>query len=54
MATTIKPGTPKMATQSPASYTGPLIIIGSLFFIFGFVTWVNGTLIPYLKIACQL
>jgi glucose/galactose transporter len=54
MSTTIKPGTPKTATQSPASYTGPLIIIGSLFFIFGFVTWVNGTLIPYLKIACQL
>jgi len=23
-------------------------------FIFGFVTWVNGTLIPYLKIACEL
>lgn len=33
---------------------GPLIIIGSLFFVFGFVTWVNGTLIPYLKIACEL
>ncbi len=54
MSTTIKPGTPKIVAQSPASYTGPLIIIGSLFFIFGFVTWVNGTLIPYLKIACQL
>jgi MFS transporter, FHS family, L-fucose permease len=25
-----------------------------LFFVFGFITWVNGTLIPYLKIACQL
>lgn len=36
------------------SYAGPMIIIGSLFFIFGFVTWVNGTLIPYLKIACEL
>jgi MFS transporter, FHS family, L-fucose permease len=31
-----------------------MIIIGTLFFIFGFITWVNGTLIPYLKIACQL
>jgi len=31
-----------------------MIIIGALFFIFGFVTWINGTLIPYLKIACQL
>jgi glucose/galactose transporter len=32
----------------------PMIIISSLFFIFGFVTWLNGILIPYLKIACQL
>ena len=30
------------------------IIAGALFFIFGFVTWLNGVLIPYLKIACQL
>lgn len=36
------------------SYAVPMIIIGILFFIFGFVTWVNGSLIPYLKIACQL
>lgn len=32
----------------------PTLIIGALFFIFGFVTWLNGTLIPYLKIACEL
>jgi FHS family L-fucose permease-like MFS transporter len=32
----------------------PMIIIGSLFFIFGFVTWLNSVLIPYLRIACQL
>jgi len=32
----------------------PLIIIGVLFFLFGFVTWTNSTLMPYLKIACQL
>ncbi len=32
----------------------PLVIIGSLFFIFGFVTWANSQLIPYLKIACEL
>lgn len=29
-------------------------IIGVLFFIFGFVTWLNGILIPYLQIACEL
>ncbi|MEO6844768.1 MAG: sugar MFS transporter [Ginsengibacter sp.] len=32
----------------------PLIIIGALFFIFGFVTWINSVLIPYLQIACEL
>lgn len=32
----------------------PLVIIGVLFFIFGFVTWVNSVLIPYLQIACEL
>ncbi|MEO9003583.1 MAG: sugar MFS transporter [Ginsengibacter sp.] len=32
----------------------PLVIIGALFFIFGFVTWVNSVLIPYLQIACEL
>ncbi len=50
-----------MATSSvlnnePVKKAGlnPIIIIGALFFIFGFLTWLNGTLIPYLKIACQL
>ncbi len=32
----------------------PIIIIGALFFIFGFITWLNATLIPYLKISCEL
>ena len=40
--------------QSPSQYKISITIIGILFFIFGFVTWVNGTLIPYLKIACEL
>lgn len=31
-----------------------IILIGALFFIFGFITWSNAQLIPYLKIACQL
>lgn len=31
-----------------------LLIIGMLFFIFGFVSWVNSILIPYFKIACEL
>jgi len=32
----------------------PMFIIGVLFFIFGFVTWLNGSLIPFLKIICDL
>ncbi len=32
----------------------PLVIIGILFFVFGFVTWINGALIPILKTTCQL
>lgn len=35
-------------------YTYSIVIIGILFFIFGFVTWLNGTLIPFLKLACHL
>ncbi len=35
-------------------YLLPITIIGVLFFIFGFVTWLNGSLIPFLKIACEL
>ncbi|MBL7697456.1 MAG: sugar MFS transporter [Chitinophagaceae bacterium] len=35
-------------------YAGKIMFIGGFFFIFGFVTWLNGTLIPYLRIACEL
>jgi len=35
-------------------YTKNILIIGSFFFIFGFVSWINATLIPYLRIACEL
>ncbi|HEY6976450.1 MAG TPA: sugar MFS transporter [Chitinophagaceae bacterium] len=31
-----------------------ILIIGLLFFIFGFISWVNAILIPYFKIACEL
>lgn len=32
----------------------PVAIIAVLFFIFGFVTWLNGSLIPFLKVLCEL
>lgn len=31
-----------------------ILIIGLMFFIFGFVSWANSILIPYFKIACEL
>ncbi len=36
------------------STTISIAIIGLLFFIFGFTTWINAILIPYFKIACEL
>ncbi len=43
---------PNSAQQK--SSINPIIIIGALFFVFGFITWLNSVLIPYLKIACEL
>jgi FHS family L-fucose permease-like MFS transporter len=34
--------------------TTAIFIIGFLFFIFGFVTWLNGSLIQFLQLVCQL
>ena len=31
-----------------------MFIIGSLFFVFGFVTWLNNILIPYMRTSCEL
>lgn len=35
------------------TYVG-ISIIAALFFIFGFVSWINAILIPYFKITCEL
>lgn len=46
---------PKSATmQSSSRTTTAIIFLGGLFFLFGFVTWINGPLISYLKIVCEL
>ena len=42
-----------MSTQQK-SYVLPMMIIAALFFIFGFVTWLNSVLIPFLRQACEL
>ncbi|WP_334019802.1 sugar MFS transporter [Alteromonas sp. S015] len=42
------------AVKSPPSTILPMTIIGTLFFVFGFITWLNGALIPFLQIVCNL
>lgn len=43
------------STSTPkSSFFRQMAIISMLFFVFGFVTWLNGTLIPFLQIACDL
>lgn len=46
--------TTKPITASSQSSLVPMLIIGGLFFIFGFITWLNGALIPFLQIVCDL
>ncbi|MFK2917469.1 sugar MFS transporter [Dyella koreensis] len=40
--------------QPTSSSMLPMLIIGVLFFIFGFVTWLNGPLITFVKLAFDL
>ncbi len=42
------------ARTNSREYIYSITIIGILFFTFGFITWVNGSLIQFLKIACEL
>ncbi len=46
-----------VTTSAPSAIRfplGPMLIIGLLFFIFGFVTWLNGPLITFVKLAFQV
>lgn len=40
--------------QRQTSYLFSLVILGLLYFVFGFATWINSVLIPFLKTACNL
>ncbi|SEJ25644.1 sugar MFS transporter [Frateuria terrea] len=42
------------AGHTKPSTLGPMLVIGLLFFIFGFVTWLNGPLITFVKLAFQV
>ncbi len=43
-----------MSSIKQHNNTIPIIIIAGLFFIFGFVTWINGALIPFMKTINEL
>ncbi|SFS42188.1 sugar MFS transporter [Lutibacter maritimus] len=44
----------KQQLNSNKSTFIPILIIAGLFFIFGFVTWINGALIPFMKTINEL
>lgn len=51
----LKHMTPTKPTSSrPASNFKAIFIMGVLYFLLGFITWLNSTLIPFLKLTCQL
>jgi FHS family L-fucose permease-like MFS transporter len=43
-----------MSINQKKSTLVPILIIAGLFFIFGFVTWINGALIPFMKTINEL
>lgn len=36
------------------SYAFSIFVVGSMFFVLGFVTWLNSILMPFLRTACEL
>ena len=46
--------TPTTAGQQPSHYVTSMVIIGVLFAIFGFVTWLNSSLILFVKLGFNL
>ncbi|WP_199754553.1 sugar MFS transporter [Pseudoduganella lurida] len=42
------------AADSTREVVVGMLFVGLLFFILGFVTWLNGSLVPFLKIVCGL
>ena len=43
-----------MGIENKKSVLGPFLIIAGMFAIFGFVTWINSVLIPFMKVVCEL
>jgi len=49
-----QPTAPAAAPSTTRDILTGMLFVGLLFFILGFVTWLNGSLIPFLKVVCQL
>jgi FHS family L-fucose permease-like MFS transporter len=49
-----KPNQQTLPMNNKSNNYGPLAIIGILFFVFGFITWVNAVLIPFFQKAFDL
>ena len=47
-------GTEQETAQQKSNTFIPITVIAGLFFIFGFVTWINGALIPFMKTINEL
>lgn len=54
MAAPITSSAPTTAANATRSYAGPMVLMTTLFFLFGAVTNFNDVLMPYLKDVCQL
>ncbi|RSK43642.1 sugar MFS transporter [Hymenobacter perfusus] len=54
MAAPVTSSTPTLAPGTTRSYVGPMVLMTTLFFLFGAVTNFNDVLMPYLKDVCQL
>lgn len=46
--------TEQKSSQFSGSVAVPMAIVAGLFFIFGFITWLNGALVPFLQTLCDL
>jgi glucose/galactose transporter len=53
MEVTMRDGAGK-ARHPAREVVAGMLFVGLLFFILGFVTWLNGSLVPFLKIVCNL
>lgn len=50
----VKPLSSASRPAAAGSVLVPMLFIGLMFFVLGFVTWLNGSLIPFLKLVCGL